>query len=256
MLYDNMLLKSRELASKIKALETKIATLPGGNFFCSRNGGRYKWFHNDGHHQIYIPKKNRQLAEQLATRKYLSLQSEELQQEKRAIDFYLRHHSTASLSRQLLAHPEYQELLKSYFSLPEASKEWSNVPYPKNPKHPEHLIHKTISGNLVRSKSETIIDMVLYTNRIPYRYECALELDEFFTYPDFTIMHPITGKLFYWEHFGLMDDPQYCQKHFLKLQNYVSHGIIPSINLITTYETKNHPLDPELVENLVKHYFL
>ena len=202
MLYDNMLLKSGELASKIKALETKIATLPGGNFFCSRNGGRYKWFHNDGHHQIYIPKKNRQLAEQLATRKYLSLQSEELQQEKRAIDFYLRHHSTTSLSKQLLAHPEYQELLKPYFSLPEASKEWPNI---------------------------------------PYRYECALELDEFITYPDFTIMHPITVKLFYWEHFGLMDDPHYCQKHFLKLQNYISHGIIPSINLITTYETKSPP---------------
>ena len=42
--------------------------------------------------------------------------------------------------------------------------------------HPEHLICKSISGNMVRSKSEMMIDMLLFQHRIPFRYECALVL--------------------------------------------------------------------------------
>ena len=75
-------------------------------------------------------------------------------------------------------------------------------------------------------------------------------------YPDFTIRHPKTGEIIYWEHFGLMDDPSYYQKTFSKLQLYASYGIIPSINLITTYETQEHPLSADIVEKIVKHYFL
>ncbi|MBQ8822457.1 MAG: ATPase [Lachnospiraceae bacterium] len=257
MLYDTILTKSTELDTKIHSLKKQLTHLPPGDFFCSRNSGRYKWFHTDHGKQTYIPKKDHLLAEQMALKKYLTLQLQELEREKQAIDFYLRHHDTSpSPSGQLLKHPEYQKLLEPYFLSSDEIAVWANTAYPKNPLYPEHLIHKTISGNLVRSKSETLIDMVLYQNKIPFRYECALQLGEITIYPDFTIMHPITGKLFYWEHFGRMDEPEYLQKTQFKLNSYIHHGIIPSVQLITTFETKNHPLDPELVESLVKHYFL
>ena len=42
---------------------------------------------------VYIPKANHLFAQQLAEKKYLSKKLEELIHEKRAIDFYLRHHS-------------------------------------------------------------------------------------------------------------------------------------------------------------------
>ena len=80
------------------------------------------------------------------------------------------------------------------------------MPYEKNPKYPEHLIHKTVSGIYVRSKSESMIALQLYTEKIPFRYECALQLGETTLYPDFTILHPKTGEIFYWEHFGMMDE--------------------------------------------------
>lgn len=41
-----------------------------------------------------------------------------------------------------------------------------------------------------------------------------------------------------------------------KLRLYMSNGIIPNIQLITTYETQEEPLDPESVEKIVEHYFL
>lgn len=131
-----------------------------------------------------------------------------------------------------------------------------NSSYQKNPNYPEQLIHKSISGNLVRSKSEAFIDMVLHINKIPFRYECALQLGEITIFPDFTIRHPVTGETYYWEHFGLMDQASYIQKTFSKLELYASHGIIPSVNLLTTYETKENPLSMDMIEKIVHHYFL
>lgn len=72
----------------------------------------------------------------------------------------------------------------------------------------------------------------------------------------FTIRHPKTGEVFYWEHFGLMDNPTYSKNAYSKLQLYTNHGIIPSIQLITTYETKEHPLTAETIEKIVENYFL
>ena len=67
-------------------------------------------------------------------------------------------------------------------------------------------------------------------------------------YPDFTIRNPRTGKLLYWEHFGKIDDPDYAHKTSRKLNTYISNNIIPDIDLITTYETKDHPLSISTLE--------
>ena len=130
-----------------------------------------------------------------------------------------------------------------------------DTPFEKNPKYPEQLIHKSTSGNYVRSKSEAMIDTFLHMNKLPFRYECCLELGDNMFYPDFTIRHPVTGQTYYWEHFGLMDIPSYAQNAYAKLQFYSSHGIIPSLNLIVTFETKESPLSTELVSQLIHHYF-
>ena len=205
----------------------------------------------------YIPKKHKSLASQLALRKYLNSLLTDLNQEQHAIEFYLKKHSNNSSTNQLLNHPEFQSLLSSYFTpLYQDLSDWIHESYEHNFKHPEHLIHKSISGHLLRSKSEAIIDMLLYTNKIPFRYECALYLGELTLFPDFTIRHPKTGNIYYWEHFGLMDDPNYSKNAFSKLQLYSSHGILPAIHLITTYETKENPIDVDTINKIIEHYFL
>lgn len=174
-----------------------------------------------------------------------------------ALDFYLRHHpDTASKSEQLLIMPAYQDLLSKIF-MPKSLEhmKWASDSYQHNPFYPEQLIHKTVSGIMVRSKSEVMIDMVLFMNKIPFRYECELCLGNTRIYPDFTILHPETGEQFYWEHFGMMDVPDYYHKAFSKLDLYTSNGIIPSIQLITTYETQDNPLSIETIEKIVAQYF-
>lgn len=249
--------KYQQLQNKLTSIEKKLAKLPAGKIYCVNNGKHSKWFHSDGHKQTYIPKAQRAFAEKLALKKYYTLLEKELRSEITALEFYLRHHSNNHKSEQLLSEPGYQELLSSFFQ-PKSQEllNWNTESYERNIKYPEHLIHKTSSGIFVRSKSEALIDMVLYTNKIPFRYECALQLGNILLYPDFTIRHPKTGDLYYWEHFGLIDDSNYSNNSISKLQLYISHGIIPTINLITTYETKNHPLQIETIEKIVHDYFL
>ncbi len=259
MTYTYMIKAYKSIEQKIHLIEKQLENLPEGKLYCTHTGKYIKWFLSNGQEQTYIPKAQRKLAEQLALKKYLTLQLHNFQREKNAINYYLRHHDEDATSKEieLLTSPEYNELLSPYFkSISKELSDWATSPYEKNNHHPETLKHKAISGANVRSKSEQMIDMILYQNKIPFRYECALRFGETVFYPDFTIRHPKTGKIFYWEHFGLMDDADYSKKAYSKLQTYTSHGIIPTIQLITTYETKEYPLNIEQVEKIVKDYFL
>lgn len=261
MLYERISKETLRLQQQMETIQKSLENfdLPEGKFICSRNGRYSKWYHSNGTSITYIPKSNRALAEKFAIKNYLSCVLDDLSHEKKALDFYLRHHRPYSdNAEQLLTkNPGYAELLASHFtSFSQEITDWINAPYEQNCKNPEHLLHKTASGHLVRSKSEAMIDSYLYTNRIPFRYECALYLGNTLLYPDFTIRHPDTGELYYWEHFGLMDDPSYCKTVTNKLQCYIGHGIIPSIQLITTYETQSNPLSTELIYKTIEHYFL
>lgn len=259
MIYERMLTESRRLQKEISALQAQLKNFPSGKLICTHSNNYFKWFHSDGHTQTYIPKKEREYAEQLAIKKYLSSKLADYVHEKRAIDFYLRHHDSTPNQTEQLFHDTsgFQELLSPYFKpLAEELSLWMNSAFETNPLYPEQLLHKTISGNHVRSKSEALIDMSLYMHKIPFRYECILQFNEITLYPDFTIRHPDTGEYYYWEHFGLMDDDSYSKNACSKLQLYSSHGIIPSIHLITTYETKENPLNTEVIEKIIEHYFL
>lgn len=251
--------EKQRLEAKIKSLQKQLAIFPKGKLYIVPNRQYSKWYQTDGHTSTYIPKKNRNLAERLAVKKYLSAKLDACTHEMNAIEFYLRHHDshTEEEAQQLLHSPAYQELLSKFFAPSNQEfSDWMQSPYEHNPLYPEQLLHKGSSGILLRSKSEAIIEMFLYVNQIPFRYECALPLGESMFYPDFTILHPHTGQVFYWEHFGMMDDSNYSQKAFQKLQCYAVHGIIPTVNLITTYETREHPLSPSTVEKVIRDFLL
>ena len=231
--------------------------LPPGKLICTQNGKNYKWYQSDGHEKIYIPKKNHELAEQLAVKRYLQTREQNLLHEISSLEFYFRHYKEDQQAELMLIDPRYSKLLFSYIQpISKELSDWMNAPYEKNDKYRDQLIHRTVEGIYVRSKSEAIIVMTLAKHQIPFRYECKLELGDIILYPDFTIRHPKTGETYYWEHFGIMDDPDYRRNTLSKLELYSAHDIYPSVQLLTTFETKNHPLASDLVENMVKYYFL
>ena len=258
-LYDKIMSECSILDQKIKTLQNEIDILPKGVLLCKTSGKYIKWYHNDGQKLSYLNKNQLPIAEKLALKKYLALLLKELLHEKKSLELYLsnRNEVIPKAIQLLNESSNYKQLLQHYFK-PFSAKvlEWINSPYEQNMKHPENLIHKSISGNTVRSKSEAIIDMALYINKIPYRYECALQLDHLTFYPDFMIYHPQSGKVYYWEHFGMMDNSTYSKDVYNKLQIYNDFGYVPSINLITTFETKDTPLTSDTVEKIIKQYFL
>lgn len=248
---------SKQLTQKINALQTLLKNCPEGNLICAKNGAHHKWYlTNDTSHHIYIPKNQRRLAEQLATKKYYTMMLHDLETEYAAVQSYLKRHQDP-VSHTLLQKPGYDQLLQPHVQpLSQELLDWMNAPYEKNPTYQEQLIHKCASGIWVRSKSESMIVTSLQMKKIPFRYENALRLNELTIYPDFTIRHPQTGTIYYWEHFGMMDQPSYAKNAALKLQHYISCGIIPELQLITTYETKDHPLTIEKIERVIEEYFL
>lgn len=257
MVYERMCSEKRQIEQSILALQEQLKHFPDGKLFCSKNGKYLKWYLTDGKNQQYLPKKDRELAEKMALKKYLSLQMDDLIHERQAIEFYLRHHKKEDSQAETLFFTDgYQELLAPHLKpISKELQEWAAQAYDSNPKYKEQLIFKTPSGHKVRSKSEVLIALYLYTHKIPFRYEAPLTISEIMLYPDFTIRHPQTGNYFYWEHFGMIDDPAYCKKMHSKLQLYTASGIYPGIQLITTYETKEVPLNPEMVEKVIEYYF-
>ena len=96
MICEKALAEYNRLEKQIKELEQQLERYPEGKLLIARNGKGYKWYQTDGHKQKYLSKKQKNLAEQLAVKKYLSYQIDEMKQEKTAIDFYLRHHNNIS----------------------------------------------------------------------------------------------------------------------------------------------------------------
>ena len=107
----------------------------------------------------------------------------------------------------------------------------------------------------MRSKSEVIIADLLGREKIPYRYEYPVKIKGWGkVYPDFTVLNVKKRKEMYWEHFGMMDDPEYVEKAVQKIEMYQKNGIYPGEHLIITYETRNVQINQKSIMGLIQHY--
>lgn len=108
-------------------------------------------------------------------------------------------------------------------------------------------IYRTLSGDMVRSKSEVIIANILHERGIRFEYEQELYVVGKAYSPDFTIKHK--GQTYYWEHLGLLEQDQYHSDWREKKAMYNTH--FPG-QLITTVESS--VLSKE-AEGVVETYF-
>lgn len=134
--------------------------------------------------------------------------------------------------------------------------EWKERKSSQNFYFEEGLIHETRSGDRVRSKSEVMIADELFDNKLLFKTEPALELGGKVVYPDFEIIHPNTHKLIWWEHFGMIDVPEYSHAAMQKLVEYERNGIIFEENLIVTYETSAAPLTRAMIRERLEYHDL
>jgi hypothetical protein len=127
----------------------------------------------------------------------------------------------------------------------------------------ERLIHRTLRDEMVRSKSELTIADRLYSNHIDYLYEHPLTLNGRTRYPDFTIEDAESGRKFYWEHCGVLLDPNYQERWERKLKWYRDNGILPwqegggpNGTLIVTEDSKEGGISSKDIESIIRSVIL
>lgn len=128
----------------------------------------------------------------------------------------------------------------------EKKDDWQNQDYKRSNYKLEELKHTTSRGLKVRSKSEVIIAEALYAHGIQFRYEEVLRIDGQPFIPDFTILTP-SRKIYYWEHCGMVNNPQYMRHHKDKMEQYEKIGIVLWKNLIVTYDTEEGIIDTNII---------
>jgi hypothetical protein len=124
----------------------------------------------------------------------------------------------------------------------------------------ERLIHRTRRGEAVRSKSEVIIADLLYSKKIDYAYERRLVgSDGTIRYPDFTIEDEDSGVTIYWEHLGLMGDPNYARRWGDKAAWYEGQSVVEwdrapkavTRKLVVSRDDEKGAIDSRQIEKLL-----
>jgi len=155
LLFEKIRSEHKRLEREIEAVQSELQELPEGKLICTRSNNYVKWYQSDGHHSVYIPRKNRKLAESLARKKYLTAHIASLTREHRALGFYLQHHAGEPMEyeQQLVNDPAYADLLPACFGPSSAElSAWMKEPYEHNPIYPEQCTYRTSAGVFVRSK--------------------------------------------------------------------------------------------------------
>ncbi len=118
-----------------------------------------------------------------------------------------------------------------------------------------HLIHRTDTGVLVRSKSEVIVANTLTKLGISYEYEQKLSSRENpndFRLPDFTVSYE--GDTFYWEHLGMLSVPSYQEQWEKKELWYKENGFHD--RLITSQDGLDGSIDSTEIEQIARKKIL
>lgn len=154
-------------------------------------------------------------------------------------------------------HPLKKKFIKPIFQTHEQFvTEWLAKPYQSKPFSSSDRLIYTDDGHRVRSKTERFLYNLFLKKNIPFKYECPLQLKDRVVYPDFTFIHPYKKQEIFWEHFGMMDHPEYSVNSYKKTMMYGQNGIFVDDRLILTYEDSMNDLDYKWVEFLVKKYLI
>ncbi|MBQ4409472.1 MAG: hypothetical protein II831_01985 [Firmicutes bacterium] len=247
----------------LAAAKKRLARCAEGSIHMKHGKGSYGFYHElprspkEPRREVFITRKKKRLITSLCTKKYCERLIPALQKEIVTLKTFLRKYDP-------------QEKYNAFQNLPEEfsgyvtpiiqtneqiAEDWVTESFDKNPFPLSNNTYLTKNGEYTRSRLEHISANMLYDRGIPYRYECALYLDDgSVTYPDFTILHPKTLELYWLELFGMMDDPDYAAAAFQKINRYAQAGILSKVIMI--FDHRDAPFRVETLDAILKATFL
>lgn len=247
--------------NRIRKLTPYTLVYPGKNIKITKDRDRvvYRIYDSFDKTTRYLSGKNTKMITELCNKRYAENAIRTLEQNLKAADKFLNAYSgmeeyRLSESSNAIFRAFNRDIALDYAA---ERERWAAMEYVRNPYYEEHLIHPSVRGELYRSKSECLIADSLLECGLAYIPEHPLKLRNGNTiYIDFKILVPESFEIVYWEHFGLMDNPEYASKNSKRIVQLNDSGIITGKNLIITMETRDCPLSKPYVMSVIENQIL
>ena len=247
------------LSDLIEKLKKNLLAAPEGTLRISSitHNPRYYWLNGDLKNGKYLNAKHRSIALKLAQKDYDQKTLKSALREQKLLRSLLSAYTQTSPEEiYLTLHPERQKLVTPIYKPDrEFVEEWQAQEFERKGFSEDAAALFSEREEQMRSKSEILIANTLLHNHVPYHYEKPLYLEGVSTiHPDFTCLNVETRKEIYWEHLGMMDDPDYKENALDRINRYMMAGYFPGDKLIITHETARRPLDTRLIQTIIRHY--
>jgi len=267
---EQLLIEHQKLRAELKIFTSDIRMKPemknDYSLKCCSRGKGIDYYKVRGEERIYLgadkEKEKRELARKELWTRTLEAAEAEIKQLDRCIEILERGYPVSDIDRVYpLLHRGVRELTGPVAASNDGyAIQWvKKYARFKNQTRATNGSLKTARGEIVRSKSELIIADKLHSAGVPYIYEVSVSFmndDYMRRLPDFFVLNKRTRKEFFWEHFGMMDNPEYCAEAQFKMDIYAKNGYFPGKNLLITFESSKVPLNTGYVDMLIKEYLL
>ena len=256
----------RDIQKLIQRVKASLEDAPEGKLRCEMARGKYPQYYlvsKEGKDTYpngrYLKKGETEVARRLAQKEYDLQILELLEKQEKAIQYFADNYQEDQLNNVYRKLPEAKRrLVKPYIPTDEDFLEqWNQVNREEKNEFPIKNGFLTERGEVVRSKSEKMIADKLYYKQIPYKYEVPLKLNNYgIIYPDFTLLNVRTRKTYYLEHFGMMDNAEYCKKALEKIEAYEMNHIFQNETLLVTMESSLKGINMQQAEALFERFLI
>lgn len=254
----DVLCERREVIERMmREIENRIRVLPDGKIYIRHNGGRpYYYLKTDGSGEKILKKDDERIA-LLIQKDYLQKSLKDLKKELESVNRMQKIYTGRVAEEKFAGLTDERQRIVKPITLNDGQfiQRWQEIPFTPKPVDPDIPVYLTMRGERVRSKSEMIIADRLYTNGIPYKYECPLQVGKKTIHPDFSILKVSVRKVVYYEHCGKMGDPKYVKDMMDRFDDYNNAGFVPGSNLFLTFESSEHPFDVRVLDELIRREF-
>ena len=248
--YINLLKREQiELDKVIEKIRASLSNVPEGKLRVAHSNGTVQYYKRTSPGDMtgtYIKKKDIAEVKALAQKEYDRKMLSVYEKKRRIIDeFIQKYEKTDAENRYKQMNKDRKMLINPYEVDDETYRTlWESVKYQGKMFEEGQSEIFTEKGERVRSKSEKLIADKLYLLDVPYRYEYPIKIHGLgIVYPDFILLNVKKRKEYILEHFGMMDNAEYCEKAIFKINCYEKSGIFLGDKLMTTFETSNMPID-------------
>ena len=254
--------RARLLTDAIAMAEKELKNAPQGRLRDIKHGKEYQYFWRKEKSDTsgnYLSKSTGiDMIKKLAQKEYNQRFIKSAQTELVTINKYLNVRKKKPIEDAFDGMSKARRMHTTPFITPDEDyvKEWESKEYEPGyfaPGYPEYYSAK---DERVRSKAEENIANLLKMNNIPYHYEFPVQIGCEERRPDFLCLNIRTKKEYLWEHFGMMDNPDYALKNVDKINKMAANGYIHGHNCIFTFETSILPLNTRIIQLMIDMFLL